>query len=145
VGSFDQAPANAQPFDGPSLTDPFDTLLLDDIAILRKTQYVPGEGDAYGLPDQTFETVLASWPARVSTNKGGQEYKSGKETAKNTFLVFMRPPSLSQPSPDNVLNTHHWLSFVDEQGATHLLNITAVNDPSFLGHHLECKCEEYLP
>lgn len=145
MGTFDQAPANAKPFDGTILTDPFDTLLTDTVNVLRKVQYVPGQGDAYGIPDQSFVTVLSSWPARVSTQKGGQEYKQGKESAKNTFLVFMRPPVLTQPAPDNVLNTHHWLAFTDEQGATHVLNITAVNDPSFLGHHLECKCEEYLP
>jgi len=145
MGIFDQTPANAKPFDGVVLTDPFDELLVDTVDILRKQQYVPGSGDGYGLPDQTFETVLSGWPARVSTSKGGQEYKTGKESAKNTFLVFMRSPALSQAAPDNVLNTHHWLRFTDEQGATHTLNIVAVNDPSFIGHHLECKCEEYLP
>jgi head-tail adaptor len=143
MGIFDQAPAGAQPFDGAVLTDPFDELLVDTIAVLRKSQYVPGAGDAYGLPDQAFETVLASWPARISTNKGGQEYKQGKESAKNTFLVFMRSPTL--PSPETTLNTHHWLQFTDEQGVAHTLNIISVNDPSFIGHHLECKCEEYLP
>lgn len=143
MGTFDQAPANAQPFGGGSITDPFDELLVDSISVMRKAIYTPGSGDENGLPAQTFVTVLASWPARVSTNKGGQEYKQGKESAKNTFVVFMRPPVL--PSPETTLNTHHWLQFTDEQGGAHVLNIVSVNDPSFIGHHLEARCEEYLP
>jgi head-tail adaptor len=132
-------------FASAGLIDPFDSLLIQSVAVLEKETYVPGEGDGYGQPDQTFTTKIASWPARVSTNKGGQEYKQGKESAKNTFLVFMRPPSQDDSHAPFTLSTHHWLQFTDVTGTVHTLNITGVNDPSFLGHHLEAKCEEYLP
>lgn len=132
-------------FAGAGLTDPFDSLCIHDLAILQKATYTPGGGDGDGQPPQDFVTVIAHWPGRVSTQKGGQEYKQGKESAKNTFLTFMRPPRQADDHSPFDLNTHHWIRFTDEGGTQHTLNITGVNDPSFLGHHLEAKCEEYLP
>lgn len=132
-------------FNNPTLTDPFDSLMNSSAAVLLKATYTPGGGDGDGQPDQTFVTVIAAWPCRVSTTRGGTEYKQGKESAKNTFNIFMRPPTQADDHTSFTLNTHHWIRVTDERGAQQLFNVVAVNDPSFLGHHLEVKVEQYLP
>jgi head-tail adaptor len=132
-------------FNNVGLTDPFDALLISTAAILEKVTYTPGGGDAYGQPSQSFTTKLSSWPCRVSTKKGGIEYKEGKEFAKNTFRIFMRPPLKDDGNNAFTLGTHHWIQVTDERGAAQLFNVLGVNDPSFLGHHLEVEVEQVLP
>lgn len=132
-------------FNQAGLVDPIDSMLLQTAAILEKKDYSQPGADAYGQPDQSFITVIASWPCRVSTKKGGVEYKQGKEFAKNTFTVFMRPPTTADDHTSFVLNTHHWLRVTDERGNQQLFNVLGVNDPSFLGHHLEVLVEQVLP
>jgi len=127
------------------MTDVFDTLMISSTAILEKKTYGSGSDDGYGQPPQDFITKIAAWPCRVSTKRGGVEYKQGKEFAKNTFTVFMRPPTTADDSSSFTLNTHHWLRVTDERGNQQLFNVLGVNDPSFLGHHLEVMVEQVLP
>lgn len=121
------------------MPDIFDTLLNSLCDILQKQQFDQGS-DAYGQPAQDYRTKITAWPCRVSTMHGGQEYKIGKELAKNMFKVFMRPPTQDDSGVPFTLTTHHWLKV-----GSNYLNVIAVNDPSLLGHHLEVMCEQVIP
>ena len=143
MGTFDQAPTNSVPFDGSTVPDPFDGLLVSTCKILEKVQYGSVSDDAYGLPPQGFNTLVASWPCRRSIKRGGKEYHEGKEFATNTFIFFMRPPTQTDSQVAFNLTTHHWLQLNDDLDPddnnydTALYNIVAVDDPSNSGHHLE--------
>ena len=130
------------------MADVFDNLLIDSCDILKKVSYDAG-GDAYGQPAQDFITIVAAWPCRVTTMAGGHEYKAGKELAKNTFRVFMRPPDETDSGVPFELGTHHWIKVITSNGVTRstpmYLNVLAVNDPSLLGHHLELIGEQVIP
>lgn len=117
-------------------------MLIDQCDVLVKQSYGTAADDAYGQPPQQFITKISAMACRVSTMKGGSEYKTGKEYAKNSFRVFMLPPSQDDSGLPFSMDTHAWLKIVSANGRTLAtpiyLNIISVNDPSFLGHHLEC-------
>ncbi len=122
------------------MPDVFDTLLINTCDILEKERFDGGNVDDYGQPSQSFRTKLTAWPCRQSTKKGGVEYKQGKESAKNTFNIYMRPPTQDDSALPFTLDTHHWLRI-----GTDYFNIQGVNDPSRKGHHLEVQVEQVLP
>jgi len=131
------------------MTDVFDDMMNGACDVLKKYDYGTGHDDAFGQPDQTFITIISSWPCRVSTMKGGQDYKAIKEYAKNSFRVFMRPITITDSGVPVELSTHNWLKVTKVNGVTLALpkffNIIGVNDPSLLGHHLEVLVEEVIP
>lgn len=122
------------------IPDVFDQQLNNSCSIVMKKSPGTGSDDVYGQPSQSFITNIASWPMRQSTMKGGSEYKVGKEFAKNTFRFFMRPPTVDDAMNPFTLTTHNWLSV---NGVFY--NITGINDPSQLGHHLEVVAEQVIP
>lgn len=127
----------------------FDQLLTDLCDVLAKATYGTGADDVYGQPAQNYKTQLTAWPCRVTTMTGGREFMVGKEFTKNTFKVFMRLPEETDSGVPFQMNPHNWLLITTANGVAlakpYYLNITAVNDPSLLGHHLECIAEEVIP
>lgn len=122
------------------MPDDFDLLMISACNILEKVSYGSGADDVYGQPPQELRTKITAWPCRVSTMKGGREWKIGKEFSKNTFTVFMRPPTQDDSGVPFSLTPHNWIRV-----GTALFNILGVNDPSLLGHHLEVAVEQVIP
>jgi len=123
------------------MPDDFDLLLISVCDILEKVQYGSGGDDVYGQPPQDLRTKISAWPCRVSTvTTLGREWKIGKEFSKNTFTVFMRPPTEDDSGVPFSLTPHNWI-----QVGPQLFNILGVNDPSLLGHHLEISVEQVIP
>lgn len=132
------------------MTDVFDSLCQALCDIIEKP--APGEGvdDAFGQPSQRFKTKITSWNCRVSTVKGGDEYKIGKEFSKNAFKVFMRPPTEDDSGLPFEVTPHHWLKIKTNANGVTLanpfyVNVLGVNNPSFLDHHLELSVEVVTP
>lgn len=131
------------------MTDVFDNLLTDECDILKKAQYGTGSDDEFGQPDQSFITIVSAQACRVSTMSSGKEYKTGKESAKNSFKVFMRPVDETDSGVPMEVDTHNWLKITKKNGVAlaspFYLNITAANNPSLLDHHLELIGEQVIP
>lgn len=125
--------------------DNFDSILISTCDIVSKRGYGSGASDGYGQPSQQFVNELTAWPCRVSTSGSGHEYKVGKEFAKNSFKVYMRPPTETDSGVSFEVTTHHWLRVTMPSSQVVFLNITSVNDPSLLGHHLEIVGEQVIP
>lgn len=100
--------------------------------------------DAYGQPLQPFDSPCTGVPCRLSTGGGGHEWQSNKSYASNTFKVFLRPITKDDAGNDFSLSAKHWLQVTDQNGNVYQLNIKSVNDPSLLGHHLECEAEQII-
>lgn len=129
----------------PVILDNFDKQLISTCDVVSKRTYGAGSDDSYGQPIQQFVNELTTWPCRVSTMGSGHEYKVGKEFAKNDFKVFMRPPTENDSGLPFELTTHHWLRVTLPSTKVVFLNVTSVNDPSLLGHHLEVIGEQVIP
>jgi hypothetical protein len=125
----------------------FDTLMNATCNIYQKGQ---GSANAYNQPSQTLQKVLTAWPCRLSMQGmgggRGNKYMKGKEYAVRTYLLFMRPPTKDDTQTPFTLNEHYWaIVTTPGDGVGLKLNIQSVQDPSGLGHHLECICEMVLP
>ena len=136
------------PFDN----DPFDDLLLCRAAIYK--QGATGT-DAGGQPITEYFELVKDVPCFVESD-GGKELNvppaPPSETSLGiaTYTIFMRP--LKVDSPAIPLNNHHWLQILspadvlahndykdpnDPLQKAVLYNITNVNNPGLLDHHLE--------
>lgn len=117
------------------MSDPFDGLLNSIMDVLEKGV---GVGDDYGQPSEDMVVVQSNIKCRLSTQKGGREFEKDKRYAENDYNVYLRPIA------DFNLSATHWLRVYTESGKIVLLNLKAVNDPSGLGHHLECQGTEIV-
>ncbi len=137
------------PFDN----DPFDAVMICRAAIYKTGS--TGQTDSYGQPINTYELLARDVPCFVESD-GGKELNvppaPTSETSYGiaTFLIFMRPIQVDSPPVD--LNIHHWLQILDPTevaagedykdpndplaGAV-LYNITNVDNPAKINHHLE--------
>lgn len=128
--------------------DIFDQLMNTTCTIARQSHFSEPGTDDYGQPDQTLITIITTWPCRVSSKGTGIEYKIGKELAKTTHVVFMRPPTQDDLGAPFDLSPRCWLVLSNTAGATLngiKLNVLGVKNPAGLNHHLECDCEELIP
>ena len=132
----------------------FDQLMNSTCQVLMKNTYGSNQDDGYGQPPQGFTVLIASHPCRWTVLVQGREYKTGKEYATKMVRVFMRPPLLDDNNNPFMLTTHHWLLLNNDPDPnpqdpssydTSLLNVTSVNDPSKLGHHLEVEGIQVYP
>lgn len=122
------------------MTDVFDKLMNTTCQITHKVKYDGPGVDKYGHPDQTLINDIRAWPCRVSVKGAGNEYKIGKESAKSTHVVFMRPPTADDVGTPFKLTVHNYLILLDST----ILNILSVNNPSLLDHHYEVQCEQVI-
>jgi hypothetical protein len=128
--------------------NPFDDVMNSTCTIYKKGT---GSANSYNQPNQTLQAVLSNWPCRLSQmgmgGGRGNKYMKGKEYAVRMYLLFMRPPT--QDDNNNIpftLNEHYWAIVTTPGDGPELkLNIHSVQDPSGIGHHLECICEMVIP
>jgi hypothetical protein len=122
------------------MADTFDSLLVSEATVLRKTDTTP---DDYGVQDQTLNTLATGVPCRVSSKAVGRakEMKAGSKYSLRYLIVYMRPYA-GAGAP---LNQHDWLQVTDLQGVVHTYDVLEIKDPSFVGHHQEILVEEITP
>lgn len=130
-----------------AFVDPFDAAMNATCNIYQKGQ---GSANAYNQPSQTLVKVLSNWPCRKSQmgmgGGRGHKYMKGKEYAVNMYVLFMRPPTKDDNHNPFTLNEHYWAIVTTPGDGQQLkLNIQSVQDPSGIGHHLECLAEMVIP
>ena len=143
MGTFDQTPANANPLDAVYTDAVFDDLLLHTCDVLEKGQSAPDSRS--GQPTATLTKLVTAVACRLTTLKGGgREWEAKEKYALNDFIVFMRPVLTDDNNTAFQLSPRHWLRVYTPE-ATYTINLKSVNDPSGLGHHLECRGEQIIP
>lgn len=143
MGSFDQAPQNPNPLDATYTDSVFDDLLLHTCDVLEKGQSAPDARS--GQPTATLTKLVTGLACRLTTLKGGgREWEAKQKYALNDFMIFLRPVLKDDNNASFALSPRHWLRVYTPE-ATYLVNLKSVNDPSGLGHHLECRGEQIVP
>jgi hypothetical protein len=131
----------------------FDGMMVCRAAVYK--QGATGQVDAGGQPILAYAELVRDVPCFVRP-EGGKELNvppapsSQTSIGIATYLIFMRP--IQVDSPAIALNIHHWLQILSPDDVTDgvdykdpndplagavLYNITNVNNPGFMDHHLE--------
>ncbi len=148
--------------------DPFDALLTSTADVMTRNT---SPGDKRGISDPAFTTVATGIRCRVAANKIAPKGKEDRAKMKLSIAyreVFLRPWFLD-PSPDGSyipytvvggityntqpLTHNHWLlipssTSVNVNGDAipgEQYDITEIDNPGLMHHHLEVACELVLP
>jgi hypothetical protein len=141
----------------------FDGMMICRAAVYKSG--ATGQIDVYGQPIDIFELLPVTAPAGIDATQGmpcfvrpeaGKELNVPPAPASETsygiatFMIFMRPIKVDTPPVD--LNLHHWLQILtpaqvkngedykdpnDPLAGAVMYNITNINNPAKLDHHLE--------
>lgn len=109
--------------------DPFDSLMVHTCTFMQK---VSGSDDFAGST-RGYTNVLAGTPCRLSTLNNGDEATSEKQTSKKQQKLFLRPQAVTHQMKVEVFYQATSLGVFD---------ITSVDDPSNIGHHIELIVEK---
>lgn len=143
MGTFDQAPTKVNALDAAFSDTLFDRMMNSTCDVYEKGQV---SDDDSGQPNPDLTKLVTAWPCRLSILRGaGKEWETGKKYAENDYIVFMRPITVNDANAAFQLSPRHWLRVYNQDGTVTLVNLKAVNDPSGMGHHLECRGTEIVP
>lgn len=134
--------------------DVFDVAMNSKCSIWKKG--ASGINDGYGQESQIFTLLAQDIPCFIKPLTG-KELDSEAAYGVAQYLIFMRPQLVDDPPVP--LNIHHWLQVnktTDSAGNEVLLidppnntqtmyDLTNINDPSFIGHHLEISAKLIEP
>lgn len=113
-------------------TDPFDTLLISTAIITRR---VAGSSTAnYGQKTSATPTTVATGVKCRVCGLSGREWKYDKKAEVATAMVYLRVPTTWD------LRIKDWIQVGNTK-----YNVTDVQNPSLLDHHLEATVETVVP
>lgn len=111
----------------------FDELLISTATVLRRAAAVQGVN--YGQRTSALPTTVASGvPVRLSTTKGGREFKYDKKVVVSELKVFLNVPN------SWTLDVKDWFLIDGNK-----YNILFIDNPSNMNHHLEAWVEILEP